>query len=133
MVIHADFETRGSVDLADVGVDVYTRHKDTDIWCLGWAIDDDEPEVWIPGEEIPFDLQEAMYTEHAVFSAHNCGFELAVWNNILVERYHWPRLDPARCRCTMAMGYAMGLPGKLEKMAAAVGIPQQRTWRGIGS
>ena len=125
MIIHGDFETRGTVDLKEVGADVYTKHPDTDVWCFAWAHDDQEPMVWTPGMtkpalEFPFGFKSTR------FAAHNANFELAVWNNIMVPRYGWPRLDPERVICTMAMAYAMALPGSLENAAAALGLSQQK-------
>lgn len=58
--------------------------------------------------------------------AHNASFELAIWNQIMVPRYGWPALKPEQVRCTMAMAYAMGLPGALENVAPALGIPQRK-------
>ena len=124
MIIHGDFETRGTVDLKEVGADVYTKHPDTDVWCFAWAIDDEEPRIFAPQYDTPWELYEAMKT--ATFAAHNANFELAVWNNIMVPRYGWPRLDPERVICTMAMAYAMALPGSLENAAAALGLTQQK-------
>ena len=118
MPTYIDFETRGTVELSEVGIDVYTRHPDTDVWCLGYAENDEEPEIWAPG------LSRPMFA--GSFVAHNAAFELAVWNNILVPRYGWSPLKITEIRCTMAAAYAMGLPGSLEKAAAALGISQQK-------
>ncbi|MGH8742937.1 MAG: hypothetical protein ACREUY_01515, partial [Burkholderiales bacterium] len=54
--------------------------------------------------------------------AHNAPFELAIWNSIMVPRYGWPELKPEQTYCTMAMCYAMGLPGALENAALALGL-----------
>ena len=54
--------------------------------------------------------------------AHNAPFESDIWNNIMVPRYGWPELKPEQTFCTMAMCYAMGLPGKLEDAALAMGL-----------
>ncbi len=54
--------------------------------------------------------------------AHNAPFELAIWNGVGVKKYGWPRIEVSDFLCTMAMAYAMALPGSLEKASAAVGI-----------
>lgn len=54
--------------------------------------------------------------------AHNAPFELEIWNQICVPRYGWPVLKPEQTFCTMAMCYAMGLPGALEDAALALGL-----------
>ncbi len=62
--------------------------------------------------------------------AHNAPFELAIWNHICVPRYGWPPLRPEQTRCTMAMAYAMALPGSLENASAALGLTQQKDMAG---
>ena len=41
-----DFETRSTLDLKDVGVYRYAAEPTTDIWCMAFAFDDEEPELW---------------------------------------------------------------------------------------
>jgi DNA polymerase len=62
--------------------------------------------------------------------AHNAAFELAIWNNVMVPRYGWPVLRPEQVRCTMAMAYAMSLPGSLDAAAAAVGLDYRKDQAG---
>lgn len=126
---HGDFESKSAVDLKVVGLDNYSRHPTTDIWCLAWAIGDEEPEVWTPGEPFPPRLRKHI-EDGGLFFAHNAPFELALWNNVGVPRYGFPVLHVEQCRCTMAMAYSMALPGSLEKAAAAVGITEQKDMSG---
>jgi len=132
MIIHGDFETRSEVDLKEVGLDVYARHPSTDVWCFGWAIDDGEPQIWTPGEPFPAAIRWPMVQFPRVVRiiAHNAPFELAIWNHICVPRYGWPPLRPEQTRCTMAMAYAMSLPGSLENASAALGLTQQKDMAG---
>jgi DNA polymerase len=129
MIIHGDFETRSEVELKDVGLDVYARHPSTDVWCFAWAIDDGEPEIWFPGAPAPA-LAFPFSFKSTKFYAHNAQFELAIWNHIMVPRYGWPVLHPERVRCTMAMAYAMSLPGSLENASAALGLSEQKDMAG---
>lgn len=87
------------------------------------AVGDVEPQVstladklWIP----------PTWAEHVKAGlpvyAHNAPFELEIWNQIMVPRYGWPELKPEQTYCTMAMAYAMGLPGNLEDAALAMGL-----------
>jgi len=126
LIIHGDFETRGTVDLKEVGADVYTKHPDTDVWCFAYAVDDGEPIIIDREDFSKVPCFERLTMAGQRFAAHNANFELAVWNNIMVPRYGWPRLDPERVICTMAMAYAMALPGSLENAAAALGLTQQK-------
>lgn len=132
-VIHCDFETRSTVDLKKAGLDVYARHPSTDVWCMAWAVDEGPVHMWTPdptGAHYPRLLSEVMAEPNVVFIAHNAQFELAIWNQIMVSRYGWPELKIEQTYCTMAMAYAMALPGSLEKAAAAVGIEAQKDMAG---
>lgn len=136
LIGHADFETRSAADLKVVGLDNYSRHSSTEPWCMGWSLaDEDGPVItqpvgmWLLGEPLPVQVA-AHVTRGGMIVAHNAAFELAIWNNICVPRYGWPALKPEQARCTMAMAYAMGLPGSLEKAAAAVGISEQKDLAG---
>ena len=116
-----DFETRSVLDLKEVGLWNYVRHPSTDVWCMAWAFGDAEPQVWRPG--VAGMLQDVYdHVRIGTVIAHNAIFELGVWNEIMVPRYGWPRLDPAQTHCTMAQAYAMGLPGGLEDAALALGL-----------
>jgi len=128
MIIHGDFETRSEVELKDVGLDVYARHPSTDVWCFAWAIDDGEPDIWFPGMPAPAPTK--LLAPSQVLYAHNAQFEIAIWNHIMVPRYGWPKIYPHSVRCTMAMAYAMSLPGSLENASAALGLSEQKDMAG---
>lgn len=120
-VLHIDFETRSTVDLREVGLYNYARHPTTDVWCMAWAIGDMEPEVWKAGESLPGQVWHHVADGLPVY-AHNAPFELSVWNNCDQQTFDWPELKPEQTYCTMAMAYAMGLPGSLEDAALAMGL-----------
>lgn len=126
-----DFETRSTVDLKKAGLDVYARHPTTDVMCVGWAYGDEPVEVFDreTAQRGQYDLLNFVMDGVTVI-AHNAPFELAIWNEVMVPRYGWPTLKPEQVVCTMAMAYAMALPGSLEKAAAAVGIDQQKDMAG---
>lgn len=128
--LHLDFETRSTVDIKKAGADVYARHPSTDVWCIGWSVDDGPVKLW--RDEISDSKFIDEIARGATVIAHNAAFELAIWNHVMVPRYGWPPLKPEQCICTMAMAYAMALPGSLDGAAAAVGLDQQKdmkAWR----
>jgi DNA polymerase len=129
--LHIDFETRSTVDLKKAGLDNYARHPTTDVWCMGFAIGEGGVHLWKPGapDSYLWTFWEVLKSGAEVV-AHNAAFELAIWAHVMVLRYGWPPLKPEQCRCTMAMAYAMALPGSLEKAAAAVGIKEQKDLAG---
>lgn len=119
--LHIDFETRGVLDLKEVGLHRYARHKDTDVWCMAFAKGDAEPSLLQQGGLLPTATREHVEAGLPVY-AHNAPFELEIWNQIMVPRYSWPVLKPEQTFCTMAMAYAMSMPGALEDCALALGL-----------
>jgi DNA polymerase len=97
---------------------------------MAWALGDEEPRLWILGGGLNT-VEQLLDENPRMFRhvqaglpviAHNAPFELEIWNNICVPRYGWPVLKPEQTHCTMALAYAMGLPGALEDAAQALGL-----------
>lgn len=131
MILHVDFETYSACELKDAGLDNYAKHPSTGVHCMAFAFDDGPVELWVPTERMT--ASELAIAKHihggGIVYAHNAAFELAIWNNTKAMA-RFPKLKAAQVRCTMAMAYAMGLPGKLEHAAQALGIPQQKDMKG---
>lgn len=118
-MLHIDFETRSTVDLKVFGLDRYAHHPSTEILCMAYAFGDDEVQLWIRGEAFPVAVCTHVQSGGLV-AAHNASFEYALWNEVGGERFGWPELRLEQLRCTMAMAYAMGLPGALHHLAPAL-------------
>lgn len=138
-ILHLDFETRSACELKSAGLDNYSKHHSTSVLCVAYAFGDLDVGILHPenaqsneghdeGQSI-YDLINHV-VEGGLVYAHNAPFELAIWNNVLAARYNWPRMKPEQMRCTMAMAYAMGLPGALDAAAAALGIEQRKDAKG---
>lgn len=127
-MIHLDFETRSVVNLKTDGVYNYAIHPLTDITCMGWAICDDEPEIWFPWDELPQKLLDAI-NEGLVIAAFNAAFERLIYNNVLV-RYGAPALPIDRFYCVAALCRSRGFPGALDKAARFAGIQHQKDMEG---
>lgn len=99
---------------------------------MAWAFGDEDVSIMCTHDFGR--VQNSRLFEHirtgGIVVAHNAPFELAIWNNVCVPKFDWPKLSPGQVRCTMAMAYAMGLPGALEKVAPALGIEQQKDLAG---
>jgi hypothetical protein len=119
-----DIETRSAINLGDAGAWHYASDPTTEVLCVGYAVDDDNPLIWTPGDPIP----EAFITAAADSSwrvvAHNYMFERAVSTRILTPRFAWPEIPLERQICTMTMALVGALPGKLETIAFALGLAQ---------
>ncbi len=127
--LHGDFETRSLAALDDCGLDVYADHWSTEVTDFGWAIGDDEVQLWRPGDPLPYEVVEHIYNG-GLFYAHNAQFEFNIWNRVMVRLHKAPALRIEQMRCTMAMCYAMALPGKLEEAAPALGINERKDAEG---
>jgi DNA polymerase bacteriophage-type len=120
-ILFHDFETRSTLDLKRVGAHVYAMHPTTDVWCCAYAIDDGEVKIWKRGDPVPEEFIEAATT-----SAFNDQFERLITTHIMAPRYGWPIVPIERRRCSMAAALALALPGKLEKVAAALNLTNRK-------
>lgn len=132
--VHLDFETRSTLPFGRQGgvtAYQYARHDTTDIWCMSWAINDEEVSLWDPWGNDPFpdDLVHAL-RQGVKFTAHNAGFEYQIWNNVLAPRWGVPYLPIEQMDCTAARAAAMALPRSLEGAGAALGLPIQKDEEG---
>jgi hypothetical protein len=48
-----DFETRSAVSLEEVGAWRYAADQTTEVLCVGYAIDNADPQIWVPGDPVP--------------------------------------------------------------------------------
>jgi len=88
---------------------------------MAHAFDDNEPELWVPGEELPQQIVNYVRAGGTV-GAHGAAFEYNLWNLLCVNRYGWPTLAVEQLQCTMAMALAMSLPAGLGDCARALGL-----------
>lgn len=120
--LHIDFETRSTADLKTVGAHKYAQDPITEVLCVAYS-HDDVPEIflWAPGEDDKgFLLRSIGHADQIV--AHNAPFERVICQYVMTPRYGWPEIPLEKWRCTMAMAYAMGLPGSLDQASAALGM-----------
>jgi DNA polymerase len=120
-VLHIDLETRSTVELRDANVYIYAEHPNTDIWCAAWAFENDEPELWWPGDPCPAEIRSHV-EGGGIIAAFNANFERILWREILGPRYRWPVPNLRQYRCVMVKCLAMSMPGKLEHAAPALGL-----------
>lgn len=117
---HLDLETRSKIDLRKVGLYVYASHQSTEVLCMAYAFDDEEPKLWTPAEPIPSELV-AHISAGGICAAHNSYFERLLIREKLVK-FGLPEVPIEQWRCTMVQSYALSLPGSLEDSAKALGI-----------
>lgn len=117
------------MQLPDTGVYVYAAHPDTDIWCMAWAFDDEEPEIWTPGEKLPARVA-AHIDGCGMLRAHNAQFERILWREVMVKKYGAPPIADDQWYCSAAEAAAMSLPRNLDGLAKALGVAQTKDTEG---
>lgn len=126
---HLDYETRSTVDLQKAGAYAYFDDPTTDVWCAAYSFDDEDPELWLPGEPCPPRLIDHV-REDGIITAWNASFERLCWQKIMGARHGWPAILDRQFRCTMTEALGMNMPGKLEKAAVAFGINERKDEKG---
>jgi DNA polymerase len=122
--LHADFETRSTVDLKKAGASVYAAHPTTEALCMAYAFGDEPIQAWRKGEPLPARVRAHVEAGGQVVG-HNVGFEWQIWN-LTMRRHGWPPLAIEQCQCTATTAAAMQLPRTLEGAAKAVGLPIEK-------
>lgn len=129
LTLSIDFETRSTVNLKDAGVYPYARHPETDIWCMAWAFDDEEPEIWTPSDPLPQRIVDHIAAGGEI-RAWNAPFERQIWNEIMVRRYGAPSVQLEQWVDTAAEAAAMALPRSLDACAQVSKVVQQKDKEG---
>jgi len=118
--LRIDFETYSEADLVKVGAWSYSKHPSTEVLIMAYAFDDDEPRVWLPGQELP-DFANYMKLGGIMdfqLSAWNDFFEMSIWYNVL----RWPLPRPKYWSDTAAKAAALALPRTLDGCGQALGL-----------
>jgi DNA polymerase len=126
-----DMETCSALSVGDVGPSKYAKHLSTWVRVIVFAIDDDDPITWDPKTEpAPAQLITVAADHEVKFIAHNAGFEIEIWQRILVPQYGLPPIDLTRWICTQMTALASAMPADLEKLALALGLKFQKDTAG---
>jgi DNA polymerase len=129
-ILSIDFETRSAVDLTKTGVYRYAEDPSTDILCMSWAFDDEEPTTWLPSHAVlPARIEQHIRTGGEI-RAWNAQFERVMWNYVMRDRYCLPHVRREQWVCSAAEAAAMALPRSLGAAAAALGVAAQKDKEG---
>ncbi len=121
--LNIDLETYSSVDLMKSGAYAYAESPDFEILLLGYAFDEEEVKVLdlASGQEIPQDLQNALYDPQILKTACNASFERTCLTA------HFGHVTPAdQWSCTAVLARELGLPGSLADIGKALGLPEDK-------
>lgn len=126
-----DFETRSAADLKKSGVHVYAEHPSTDVWCLAWAFDDEDPAIWTPEfngvcyNELPRRIVDHIRAGGEC-RAWNAQFERIIWREVMAKKYGVLPVRDEQWVCSAAEAAAMALPRHLGGASKVLGVEQQK-------
>jgi len=122
-----DIETRSGANLRDCGAYVYAIDPTTEPLCLLYAVDDNEPQLWLPADPPPAEFTcVAADPESWKLVAHNYDFERAMLENMLVPRFRFPLISHHVQHCTQRLALANAYPAELDLLAQALGLPYRK-------
>lgn len=128
MQISIDFETYSECDIKTAGGYNYAAHPTTEVICMAWAIDDEEPQLWTPGQVCPPRLWDAII-DGAEIWAWNAAFERAVyWHKLAPKGF--PPIRVEQWNDTAALAATLALPRALGKCAEVLELSDQKDTRG---
>ena len=125
VAISIDFETYSECDIKTAGGYNYAAHPSTEVICMAWAIDDEEPQLWLLGEPFPQRLINAIQGGAEVW-AWNAAFERAIWEHLILT----VRIKPYQWNDTAALAATLALPRALGKCAEVLDLADQKDTRG---
>jgi DNA polymerase len=120
-----DIESRSGIHLEHAGAWRYASDSTTEVLCVGYAVGDNDPQIWIPGDPVPEAFIAAALEPDWRVVAHNFMFERAIATRILQPHHGWPEIPLKRHCCTMTLALANALPGALDNAAAALGVSRK--------
>ena len=130
-MLHLDYETRSTVDLKNRGAYNYASDPSTEIICLAWATDEDEPQIWHPGLPFPKDVLKAFQDDEIrSLHAHNANFERLITKYVLPKYTDLQQPSIDAWYCTASQARARALPASLDDLGACLGLKIKKDKRG---
>jgi DNA polymerase len=129
VAISIDFETYSECDIKTAGGYNYAAHPTTEVLCMAWAIDDEEPQLWTPDQPFPTRLYDEIFGGAELW-AWNAAFERAVWTHCVAPRADAIGIEPDQWNDTAALAAALALPRALGQCAQVLGLAEQKDTRG---
>ena len=121
-VLSIDLETFSDIDLSSCGVYRYVE-GDFHILLFAYAFDDEDVRVvdMACGEELPQEVQDAIFDETVIKAAWNAQFE-----RTCLSRYFGNQLSPDSWQCSMVWAASLSLPLKLKTAAEVLKTGEQK-------
>lgn len=129
VAVSIDFETYSECDIKTAGGYNYAAHPSTEVLCMAWAIDDEEPQLWLPGDSVPSRLLDTLKSPDTQVWAWNVAFERAVWQHKMIP-HGWPWIGTWQWNDTAALAATLALPRALGQCAQVLALDDQKDTRG---
>lgn len=123
-----DFETYSEADIRKLGSWAYSMHPTTEVLCMAYAVNDNDPVLWLPGEDLS-EFTELVFGQNSKICAWNSFFEYSIWTNVL----KWRSIPFKFWEDTAALALAAGLPRKLETCGEVLQLAQDKAKSKRGS
>lgn len=124
-ILWCDFESYSAVNIKLAGGHAYCHDDSTNVLCLGFALNDEEAQVWTPDKVMPKRILDCVKAGCTV-AAHNASFDFRLWNNIMVPMFDWPELSSGQILDTMGLAASYTLPLGLSDAGKAMDISMQK-------
>ena len=128
-VLYLDYETRSRCDLPSRGAYTYASDPSTEILCMAYAFDDEDVQVWTPGQPFP-DRISQHFKDGQQIRAHNAGFDRLITEYVLCNDFDVPRPPLESWYCTAAQARANCAPGSLEDVGRFASVNMKKDHRG---
>jgi DNA polymerase len=126
MTLFIDFESYSAVDIKTRGGYQYCIDDSTQVICLGWAFDQEEPQLWTPASgPLPKRIIDHV-TENGKVAAFNAQFDMRIWNWVGVRDFGWPRLTLSQIVDVQALCACYQIPQSLATAGEALRIPMPK-------
>ena len=115
-----------SFNTRPISVGTYAYAETAEVLLCSYALDDKPVQLWDLTKDplMPADLRRTLEDEDYRIVAHHATFDRTVTRLAKNFPLPCPLLIP-RWRCTMVQAYAHSLPGSLEALCAALGLPAE--------
>ncbi len=112
-----DLETRSPVPITE---GTYRYAEQAEVLLFIYAVDDGPVQVYEPlSQQMPQELHEVLSDPRTEMAAHNVAFDRTI---LLACGYKYP-LHASRFFCTMTAARMVRLPGSLDQLCRALGLP----------
>lgn len=122
-ILFIDFETYSAVDIKEAGGYAYAHDDSTQVICMGWAFNKEEPAIWTIRDKILPDR----ITEHVMrkgkVCAFNATFDFRIWNIVACRDFNWPGLIQEQLIDAQALCATYQIPQNLKDAGIALRIP----------